>query len=171
MPVSNSLLDTKLAKSEYHRASKANTTKETGTKENPTKGFDKNSLYKNSLRRLAIEAFSDKASGARQSSQRSLPWAGPEYSAQARDFIALFKQVHQEIRNRTVDTRLNLDGIGRLETLLASRPSLDWTAVLQAFFESDASYISRHSHSLSTFLDSCHIFLVRHLPFVKRWNP
>jgi hypothetical protein len=170
MPVSNSLLDTKLAKSEYHRASKANTTKET-----LTKGSKENSM---SVQTLEVFGEGPQSKGM---SHIALPTENHKYSHAAQKFTALFQQYRvqqyrvqqyrvQQYRVQQYRTQmkkseanicLTLDEVARLEKLLALHSSIDWKPILQAFFASEADYILRHNHSLRAFLDTCNIFLLR----------
>jgi hypothetical protein len=159
-PVSNSLLEQGVSKSEYQRASKANTTKEKQTKEIATKA-----VPQSSLRRLAAEVWqgalkeTDKAS-----TQKKLLDVEPGYSIKAQDFMALFEQLYAQMKKQTAGVRLLQNDAERLEKLLASHPSLDWEPILRAFFASNANYIARRNHALPAFLDSCNIFLMQYLP-------
>ncbi len=161
-PVSNSLLNENVTKSEYHRAPKANTTKETLTKETLTKENVTKSEKDNSLGRLAAEVFGEIATETNDlPTQERLPYAEPRPSSQAQRFILLFEQLHRDAKNLKADTRLTTGSAERLEKLLTCHPLFDWSSVLSDFFNSSTGYIVRRRHSLEAFLGSCHIFLAR----------
>jgi phage replication O-like protein O len=156
-PFSNSLLHTQTTKSEYRNVPKANTTKETLTKENRTKR-----VFQNSLGHLTTEVFCNAPNAVDQSSlQETLPLIKPKCSAAAERFVAIFGEFYEQTKKQKADIRLSSSEAARLEKLLAFQSSLDWTPTLQAFFASDASYITRRNHSLSAFLNSCQIFLMK----------
>ncbi len=159
---SNSLLKHDRAKSEYHRAPKANTTKETLTKENVTK-----EVHEKSLRDSAVEIFHGATGAAYQPEthqpeiQGSFPPSSHEYSDAAQDFIACFEKLRHQTKRQSPGISLLSGDAQRLEKLLLSHQSLNWDSVLQAFFSSDAGCVARRNHSLQAFLDSCHIFMIK----------
>jgi hypothetical protein len=165
VPHSNSLLATWCRKSELHHAPKANTTKETVTKETATK-----ESTGESLKFLAGEVLRGDASVSdRPATPSSLTYAGHGHSGMGQEFIALFKQLYDQTKGQRADITLSSPDVERLEKLLASHPSLDWTPLLESFFESDFNYITRRNYSLIAFLDTCNIFVLRcSAPFGKR---
>lgn len=157
MPLSNSLLTHEISKSEYHRAPKANTTKEIGTKQTVTKRTSQNSLE-----RLTAEIFCSPTETPEQMPvQETVPKSRPEHSSAAQDFIALFERLYEQTKRYKAVVTLSENEAARLERLLSSQPSLDWQPVLQDFFACDAGYVTRRNHSLSAFLNSCQILLVK----------
>jgi hypothetical protein len=170
MTTSNSVLNNNPAKSEYHRASKASTTKETLTKEKATKSFLGNSSLQEPLNVIATKIFGSNEYlnpeiSADQLRTQNTFWLKDEENAVAvRNFIALFERTCEKLKSQKANLNLSPSDLEQLETLIASRPSRDWSPIIRAFFTSEISYIVRRNHSLSAFLDSCHIFLVRHSP-------
>lgn len=163
-PSSNSLWNTNVAKSEYHPAPKANTTKETLTKEIVTKAASENSLMD-----LTFEVFDEDASDTHQYSIQGLRSdAAYQYSDAGQQFIALFKQLCERIKGQGANVTLSAVDAERLEKLLIAHPSLDWTPILESFFGSDLDYIARKDYALRAFLGTCNIFLMRRSHVFRR---
>ncbi len=138
------------AKSEYHLAPKANTTKEIETKIN-TENFD-NQRDDERDEAERHETKADRPAGA----QAALPmYSDPAVTR----FVQVYKEQYQAHHNTGIPCVLP-DDIRQLSEVLACHPEGELTKLLEKFFVSNISYVKRHHYSLGAFLSALNVLKV-----------